>query len=729
MLSDRQTTKHKSMQDSMHVNDDTPTNSHAHAFKWAEQDRQAMTGFGSLVMLTQASKAIGTLQERRDTLILAIEKQKELMQRAAQKLQGGWLREEITKHKHIRRSSSHSTLKALLKIQQETDKRMKNTLLQLEKNLTEVEFEIKQKQTLILENLKSLNTRSKTSNVEPSSIKPTEFREGESGRFPRRTATFTTLNRGSGEGIPKASRSRKSRRSGGSLVDFQTSSRSRSISPFRNLGVMRQLKGGKGNSNSRAPVQRMKTSPNLLSFFTTSQPSQALVSLPSWKKKGSVPDLTGTRSKRAKSGSGAMLEGDKEGVGEGVGRRRHQKTKSGSGAIELESKAPDGSKKRHQKPKNVMVELETAAVDGSMRKHQKSKSIGTVSTKTSRISPTKRLQKDEELASKVPAVVITSTGSSDSNSQPFPSIPLHIVDSSTPPITPTWKRKGKSGYASLEGSGDSNTMSNSQPFPSIPLHIVSSSIPSQPPSPKWTEEGYTCLNPLEPDSLPLSGSDTDSSQELPSAELSHRIRLQKNRSSIDASKPNSPVLKQAFTPRLETFFSTRPSIQDLKNRNILIDEEKTRLRRNKVVLKLHTFLEMMYSTRFNSDDEIDEFAVEHKLEDILVEEGFLVNYKEILFGKKIGEGAYGEVFYGQYDNRAVAVKRFKGLLSPSSRTSMCRSFEREILSLIKTINNPHTIGLVGACIRPSFCIVTDFKEGLTQLSLFCLFASVSSHYV
>ena len=180
---------------------------------------------------------------------------------------------------------------------------------------------------------------------------------------------------------------------------------------------------------------------------------------------------------------------------------------------------------------------------------------------------------------------------------------------------------------------------------------------------------------------------------------------------VNTSKPDSPVIvKHEFTPRLERFFVSRPSIRDLQEKNILIDAQELRRSRELVISRLQNFFEMIYGTKIpECDDERSDWQFLQKLEGILEEEGYLVRHCDICFGKKVGEGAYGEVFYAEYQSRAVAVKSFKGWHS-GQRLSICRSFEREIESLMKTTNNPHVVPFVGACVFPTCCIVTDFKE-------------------
>lgn len=81
-------------------------------------------------------------------------------------------------------------------------------------------------------------------------------------------------------------------------------------------------------------------------------------------------------------------------------------------------------------------------------------------------------------------------------------------------------------------------------------------------------------------------------------------------------------------------------------------------------------------------------------------------YKELSFGKKLGEGAFGTVYVGNFRGSTVAIKSLK----PMNEKDMLE-FEKEI-HFLRGLNCPYIVGFIGMCSDPkNRCIVTEYMGG------------------
>lgn len=87
--------------------------------------------------------------------------------------------------------------------------------------------------------------------------------------------------------------------------------------------------------------------------------------------------------------------------------------------------------------------------------------------------------------------------------------------------------------------------------------------------------------------------------------------------------------------------------------------------------------------------------------------GTIIPYSELEIGKKIGEGGFGEVFFGKWRDSVVAVKRLR-----SQRISKKRlqDFSEEVLNFCR-LDHPNIVQFIGACVeRPNLCIVMEYMH-------------------
>ena len=86
-----------------------------------------------------------------------------------------------------------------------------------------------------------------------------------------------------------------------------------------------------------------------------------------------------------------------------------------------------------------------------------------------------------------------------------------------------------------------------------------------------------------------------------------------------------------------------------------------------------------------------------------------INYDDIDFEYECGRGGYGEVYKANWMHRSVACKVFKtrteGAATPGGTLS--KDFWLELNALAK-LRHPNITLLLGVCLRPRYCIVTEF---------------------
>ena len=68
--------------------------------------------------------------------------------------------------------------------------------------------------------------------------------------------------------------------------------------------------------------------------------------------------------------------------------------------------------------------------------------------------------------------------------------------------------------------------------------------------------------------------------------------------------------------------------------------------------------------------------------------------KDLKTGKLLGEGAYGEVYLGNWNGREVAIKK---LILKKLPASLAKDFEREAKLMAECGQSPHILKLFGIC--------------------------------
>ncbi len=92
--------------------------------------------------------------------------------------------------------------------------------------------------------------------------------------------------------------------------------------------------------------------------------------------------------------------------------------------------------------------------------------------------------------------------------------------------------------------------------------------------------------------------------------------------------------------------------------------------------------------------------------DAVDEKDFIINHKDIEFGKEIGSGAFGNVYKARWKGSDVAVKKlFMRNISAQSQ----KEFTHET-KIWKMLTHPNIIQLCGICIKPDpYCMVMRYK--------------------
>ena len=71
-----------------------------------------------------------------------------------------------------------------------------------------------------------------------------------------------------------------------------------------------------------------------------------------------------------------------------------------------------------------------------------------------------------------------------------------------------------------------------------------------------------------------------------------------------------------------------------------------------------------------------------------------IPWKDLKTGKLLGEGAYGEVYLGNWNGREVAIKK---LILKKLPASLAKDFEREAKLMAECGQSPHILKLFGIC--------------------------------
>lgn len=88
-------------------------------------------------------------------------------------------------------------------------------------------------------------------------------------------------------------------------------------------------------------------------------------------------------------------------------------------------------------------------------------------------------------------------------------------------------------------------------------------------------------------------------------------------------------------------------------------------------------------------------------------ENFIINYSELFFDMKIGEGGYGRVYLGKFSGIEVAIKEYgkRKLLKRSAE-----EFVKEV-EVISNLRHPNIVLYMGACIhKGKYLMITEYLE-------------------
>eukprot|EP01090_Pellita_catalonica_P002165 TRINITY_DN117_c1_g1_i1.p1 TRINITY_DN117_c1_g1~~TRINITY_DN117_c1_g1_i1.p1 ORF type:complete len:597 (-),score=67.75 TRINITY_DN117_c1_g1_i1:43-1704(-) len=113
-------------------------------------------------------------------------------------------------------------------------------------------------------------------------------------------------------------------------------------------------------------------------------------------------------------------------------------------------------------------------------------------------------------------------------------------------------------------------------------------------------------------------------------------------------------------------------------------------------------------TGLNSEMKTDSFC-QSEISDLL--RHCKINEDEVILGKLIGKGAYGEVYRGTYRGKVVAIKRLslKGYLE--SRHKVLKAFSRELKCLYYTRNCKYIVDFHGAYKNDDYCcLVMEYMK-------------------
>eukprot|EP00163_Fabomonas_tropica_P010422 TRINITY_DN2054_c0_g1_i3.p1 TRINITY_DN2054_c0_g1~~TRINITY_DN2054_c0_g1_i3.p1 ORF type:complete len:1170 (-),score=362.91 TRINITY_DN2054_c0_g1_i3:186-3695(-) len=90
-----------------------------------------------------------------------------------------------------------------------------------------------------------------------------------------------------------------------------------------------------------------------------------------------------------------------------------------------------------------------------------------------------------------------------------------------------------------------------------------------------------------------------------------------------------------------------------------------------------------------------------------VSKSFLVKFKELTLGKKIGTGAFGDVYLGDFRQTPVAIKTLK---TSNLSSEVMAEFQSEV-QVLGSLRHPNCVLFMGACVeKPNLCIITEFMS-------------------
>lgn len=87
-----------------------------------------------------------------------------------------------------------------------------------------------------------------------------------------------------------------------------------------------------------------------------------------------------------------------------------------------------------------------------------------------------------------------------------------------------------------------------------------------------------------------------------------------------------------------------------------------------------------------------------------------VDFKEIVFGPRIGAGGFGEVYKCKYDHKMVAVKTLQKVEDDDPHALMAEFMVE--MKLMSKLRHPNVVHFIGACIHvPNLAIILEFMPG------------------
>lgn len=86
-----------------------------------------------------------------------------------------------------------------------------------------------------------------------------------------------------------------------------------------------------------------------------------------------------------------------------------------------------------------------------------------------------------------------------------------------------------------------------------------------------------------------------------------------------------------------------------------------------------------------------------------------LNHRDLQMGKKLGAGAFGDVFQATVKGREVAVKKLGEDLQFEEKLEVFNAFRREVW-LSNSLRHPTIVNMIGWCSSP-YCIVLEFIGG------------------
>lgn len=91
-------------------------------------------------------------------------------------------------------------------------------------------------------------------------------------------------------------------------------------------------------------------------------------------------------------------------------------------------------------------------------------------------------------------------------------------------------------------------------------------------------------------------------------------------------------------------------------------------------------------------------------------ENWAIDFKEIVFGPRIGAGGFGEVYKCKYDYKMVAVKTLQKIEDDDPQALMAEFMVE--MKLMSKLRHPNIVEFIGACIHnPNLAIILEFMAG------------------